>query len=92
MTDQASEVIRYIGGLVIHQGRHAGQAFKVLGWQRKFLKGALAPGVAESAMTLARGGGKSTLVAAIGCAALEGPLAQPESEILIVASSHEQGR
>ena len=47
--------------------------------------------MSESALTLARGGGKSTVVAAIGCAALDGPLAQAESEILIVASSHEQG-
>ena len=91
MKSLSAEVIQYIGGLTIHQGRHAGQAFEVMPWQRRFLRGALAAGVAESSLTLARGGGKSTLVAAIGCAAVAGPLAQPEAEILIVASSHEQG-
>ena len=91
MTTLANLTIAYIGGLTIHQGRHAGKPFRVLPYQRKFLRGALRAGVAESSWTLARGGGKSTCVAAIGCAAVDGPLAQPESEILIVASSHEQG-
>ena len=91
MASLADRTIRYIGGLVIGQGRFAGERFDVLPWQRRFLRGGLAPGVAESALTLARGGGKSTLVAGIGCAALDGPLSQAGSEILIVASSHEQG-
>ena len=87
----SADTIRYIEGLTIGQGRLAGQRFKVLPWQGRFLRGALAPGVAEAALSLARGGGKSTLVAAIGCAALDGPLMEPAAEILIVASSHEQG-
>ena len=49
-------------------------------------------GVGEAAWTMARAGGKSTMTAAIGCAALDGPLAQPDAEVLIVASSHEQGQ
>ena len=87
----AADTIRYIEGLTIGQGRLAGQPFRVLPWQARFLRGALAPGVAEAALSLARGGGKSTLISAIGCAALDGPLAAPAAEILIVASSHEQG-
>ena len=84
--------IRYIETLKIGQGRYAGQPFAVLPWQRKFIRGALAPGVGEAALSLGRGGGKSTLTAAIGCAGLDGPLMEPEAEILIVASSHEQGQ
>ena len=53
--------------------------------------GRLAAGVSESALSLARGGGKSTFAAGLGCAALVGPLAAPGAEVLIVASSHEQG-
>ena len=60
--------IRYIETLKIGQGRYAGQPFAVLPWQRKFIRGALAPGVGEAALSLGRGGGKSTLTAAIGCA------------------------
>ena len=48
--------------------------------------------MAEAALSLARGGGKSTLTAALACAALDGPLAEPEAEVLVVASSHDQGQ
>ena len=80
----------YIGKLVIGQGRHAGSPFALLPWERRFLAGALAPGVGEAALSLARGGGKSTFTAAIAAAALDGPLAEPAAEVVIVASSHEQ--
>ncbi|MCY3701497.1 MAG: terminase large subunit [Rhodospirillales bacterium] len=85
-------VQQYIEGLTIGQGRHAGSPFKVLPFQKRFLNGAFAAGIGEAAWSLARGGGKSTTTAAIGCAALDGPLAQPDAEVLIVASSHEQGQ
>ena len=83
---------RYVRGLTIGQGRHAGEPFEVLRWQGRFLRGALADGVSESALSLARGGGKSTFTAALACAALDGPLSEPAGEVLIVASSHEQGQ
>ena len=88
----ADRTRRYVRGLRIGQGRHAGQPFEVLRWQSRFLRGALADGVSESALSLARGGGKSTFTAAIACAALDGPLAEPAAEVLVVASSHEQGQ
>ena len=88
----ADRTRRYVRGLVIGQGRRSGQPFEVLRWQSRFLRGALEPGVSESALTLARGGGKSTFTAAIACAALDGPLAEPAAEVLVVASSHEQGQ
>ena len=88
----AGRTRRYVRGLTIGQGRHAGGAFDVLRWQGAFMRGALADGVSESALSLARGGGKSTLTAALACAALDGPLAAPAGEVLIVASSHEQGQ
>ena len=87
----ATRTADYIGRLTIGQGRHAGEPFRVLPWQGRFLRGALAAGVSESALSLARGGGKSTFAAGLGCAALDGPLAAPGAEVLIVASSHEQG-
>lgn len=73
-------------------GRHAGQPFEVLHSQSRFLRGALEAGVSESALPLARGGGKSTFTAAIAWAALDGPLSEPSAEILVVANSHEQGQ
>ena len=81
----------YLSGLAVTQGALVGQPLRVLPWQRRFLRGALAPGVYESALTMARGGGKSTFTAALACAAIDGPLAQPNSEVLIVAASLRQG-
>ena len=83
---------RYISGLVIGQGRHAGQAFKLLGWQKKFLKGAFGQ-TGDAALSMGRGGGKSTFTAAIACAAVDvdGPLVEPMAECLVVASSFDQG-
>ena len=82
----------YISGLSIGQGRHAGQPLKLLGWQRRLLKGAFGqPG--DAALSMGRGGGKSTFAAAIACAAVDvdGPLVAPMAECLVVASSFDQG-
>ena len=82
----------YLSGLEISQGALAGQPFRVLPWQKRFLRGALRPGVYESALTMARGGGKSTFIAGLACAALNGPLSQPNSEVIVVAASLAQAR
>ena len=37
------------------------------------------------------GGGKTTFIAAIGAACVDGPMVEPNSESLIVASSFDQG-
>ena len=83
----------YIQGLVISQGRLAGQQFKLLPWQRRYLKGAFKPGVMDAALSLGRGGGKTTFVAAIAAATVDvdGPLVAPRAENIVVASSFEQG-
>ena len=85
-------VADYLSGLTVHQGALHGQPFRVLPWQRRFLRGALAPGNYESALTMARGGGKSTYIAALACAGVDGPLVQPESEVVVVAASLAQAR
>ncbi len=66
--------------------------FTVLPWQRRFLRGALAPDVYESVLTMARGGGKSTFIAGLACAAVDGPLAQPNAEVIVCAASLGQAR
>ena len=71
---------RYLAGLTISQGRHAGQpltrcwrgsgsscAVRVCPWH-----------VTDAALAVARGNGKSVLVAGIACrCSLDGPLVQP---------------
>ena len=82
----------YIQGLTIGQGRYAGQPFKLLGWQRRFLRGAFNQ-PDDAALSMGRGGGKSTFTAAIACAAVDvgGPLVEPMGECLVIASSFDQG-
>ena len=81
----------YIRSLIITQGAGSGEPFRLLPWQRRFLARAFAV-EGDSALSIARGNGKSTLVAAIACAVVDGPLRQPRSEVVCVASSFAQGR
>ena len=80
----------YLSGLIVTQGRRAGERFKLLPWQARFLRGAFAAGASTSALSVARGNGKTALVAGIAAAALDGPLVVPRGETLIVASSFMQ--
>ena len=88
----AQAVASYVESLRIGQGRNAGERFRLLGWQRKFLCGAFGQD-ADAALSMGRGGGKTVLVSAIACAAVDvdGPLVAPMAETLVVGSSFEQG-
>ena len=82
----------YLSGLTVSQGRRAGEPFEVLPWQRRFVRGAFRPGVQSAALSVARGNGKTALLSGIAAATLDGPLAVPRGETVIVASSFEQAR
>ena len=86
------QLLDYLGALKVTQGRLAGEPFPVLPWEKRFVKGAFAPDVVEAGLSVARGNGKTTLTAGIATAALDGPLAYPRAETIIVASSFEQAR
>ncbi|MDE0379641.1 MAG: terminase large subunit [Rhodospirillales bacterium] len=83
---------RYLSRLKVTQGRLAGDPFTVLPWQRRFLRGAFKAGAATSALSVARGNGKTALLAGVACAAIDGPLMVPRGEVVIVAASYQQGR
>ena len=87
-----SGLIAYISGLAVTQGRLTGHPFHVLPWQRRFVRGAFAPGIQSAALSVARGNGKTALLSGIACATLDGPLTVPRGETVIVASSFEQAR
>ena len=86
-------LIDYMGGLKLAGGDHDGQPFKVLPWERRFIMGAFR-GPGDSALSVARGNGKSALVAAIATAVVDpaGPLTGNRREVLCVASSFSQAR
>ena len=85
-------LLAYLARLRVSQGRLAGQPFAVLPWQRRFIRGAFADGVQSAALSVGRGNGKTALLSGIAAATLDGPLAVPRGETVIVASSFEQAR
>ena len=82
----------HIEGLTISQGEGIGEPFKLLAWERRFIRGAFASDIDQACLSMARGGGKSSFVAAIAKCALDGPLAVPRGECIVVASSFSQSR
>ena len=90
----SARLAAYIETLTISQGRLAGQPFHLLPWQKRYLKGAFKPGVMDAAMSMARGGGKTTFTAAIAAATVDvgGPLVQPRASNVVVASSFLQAK
>ena len=57
----ARDVLAYLAGLTVTQGRMAGEPFPVLPWEKRFVMGAFQPESIESALSIARGNGKTTL-------------------------------
>ena len=86
------ELIKYVSGLEITQGRLAGNYFDPLPWQKQFMREAFKPGVATAALSIGRGNGKTALLSGIACATLDGPMSRRRGETLIVASTFEQAR
>ena len=86
------EVFKFISELTITQGVHQAKPFKLLDWQKKFVFNACKPGVVTAALTMGRGGGKTTLCAALALCGLYGPLSQARGEVVLVASSLEQAK
>ena len=87
-----TRVVEFLSGLTVSQGRLAAKPFEVLPWQRRFVGGALREGCQSAALSVARGNGKTALLSGIAAATLDGPLAVPRGETVIVASSFEQAR
>ena len=63
---------------------------KLLPFQRRFVAGAMRDGIRTAALSIPRGGGKSSLAGIMAADALKS--AKPHQEIALVAGSLEQGR
>ena len=86
-------VIDYLETLTLKGGDHDDEPFAVLPWERRFIRGAFAA-AHDSALSVARGDGKSCLVAGLACAVVdpEGPLHANRRHVDCFASSFDQGR
>ena len=82
----------FIETLTVSQGERAGANFELLAWERRFLAGAFGPDVDSAGLSVARGNGKSALVAGLAAAAVVGPLAVRRGECIAVASSFLQAK
>ena len=82
-TGLAAQIEEYLAGLIVPQGRNAGQPFPVFGWESRFIAGAFRPDVLDAGLTLGRGNGKTTLCAGILSATVDhdGPLNYPNAEV-----------
>lgn len=85
-------VCRWIETRRVTQGPRAGLPFELLDWERRFILDALRPGVRQAALSVGRGNGKTTVVAALAAAFVAGPLRQPRAEAPVVAGSYQQAR
>ena len=87
------ELVAYLGGLSLVGGDRDGERFEVLGWESRFCRGAFR-GDGDAALSMARGNGKSALVAGVAAAVVDplGPLTGARFEAVPVASSFDQSR
>ena len=84
-------LLKYLKGLQVSQGQGVGAPFPIFPWESRFLRGAFALD-ADAALSVARGNGKTTLLAGVACAFIDGPLRQPRGDVVIAASSFGQAR
>ena len=86
---KTSEALRrYLSALTIAQGEAAGQPFNVMPWQRDMLRMFDEPG--DFALSMARKNAKTTTLAGILAASVDGPLMQPAADVVLVAASMKQ--
>ena len=86
-------LIDYLGGLTLAGGDHDGEPFVVLPWEARFLRGAFR-GPGDAGLSVARGNGKSAVVAAVAAAVVDpvGPLTGNRREVVCCAASFDQSR
>ena len=87
----ARRIAYWLGkNLEVTEGPLAGQPFKVLPFQRRFIRGLVAN--PQAALSMGRGNGKTTLAAALAVAAFAGPMSAPRGMVILAAASLRQAR
>lgn len=88
----ATAAIRFLESLRVPTGPLAGKPVRLAKFQRKFIRGALHRDTSIALLSVARGGGKSTVSAGLALGHLIGQIGKPEParEVLIGATNAEQ--
>jgi phage terminase large subunit-like protein len=91
----ADKVLAFLGTLPIVSGLKAGETMEVLDFQERFVRGVYAETEGErlirlAGLSVARGNGKSGLLAGLSLAHLFGPMAEPHGECYAAALDREQ--
>lgn len=89
----AETVIAFLETLRIPEGPKAGQPVRLAGYQRAFVRGALADGVMVGVLSIGRGNAKTALAAGIALGSLMGAWdEQPKREIIMAARNRDQAK
>ncbi|WP_103729938.1 terminase large subunit [Novosphingobium sp. HII-3] len=91
----ADRVLAFLGTLPIVSGLRAGETMEVLDFQERFVRGVYAENEGErlvrlAGLSVARGNGKSGLLAGLSLAHLLGPMIEPYGECYAAALDREQ--
>ena len=88
------KLIESLESAPVGDGDLMGEPFKVLPYQRRFVRAAFKPGIIRAGLSLARGGGKSGLASALCLDAIRpcGALHRPGFEAVLIASSFAQAK
>ena len=88
------ELIKSLESCPIGDGDLRGQAFRVLPFQRRFLRGAFRPGVIRAGLSTGRGSGKTGLASALCLDAVRptGALHRDGFEVILIAASFQGAR
>lgn len=90
---EALAALRFLPTLVVPEGRTAGKPLKLARYQKDFVRGAFAKGVAAGCLSIGRGNAKTALSAGIALGHLVGEIApQPKREIIFAARNRDQAK
>ena len=91
--EKADLAIEFLETLKIPEGKKAGEPLRLAGFQKQFVRGALADGVMVACLSIGRGNAKTALSAGLALGALVGIWDdQPKREILFAARNRDQAK
>ena len=90
---EAAAALRFLPRLIVPEGRTAGRRLRLARYQKDFVRGAFAKGVAAGVLSIGRGNAKTAIAAGLSLGHLIGEIApQPKREIIFAARNRDQAK